>query len=277
MNRYKILIVDDLAENIQILSRCYEDLCPDYVLYQATSGKAAFELAVKLNIDIIVSDWEMPGMSGIDLITAIKAEPKTTHIPIIIVTGILLSPSDLKEALSAGAYDYLRKPVDSVELAARTNSALLYVKMHQRELAAKDLELTEKTMLMARYNQFNQELVKKLKAIENIAPMQTQVKQLVTELMNDIEQNAAQAGWKHFEMAFQNVYPEFSKTVTEKFPDLTPGDLRHLILIRLGLSNKDMASMLYQSPDSIKVNRSRIRKKLGISNETNLQTFLIML
>lgn len=277
INRYKILIVDDVAENIHVLTNCYEALHPDYILYQATSGKAALDLALRLRVDIIISDWEMPGMSGIELVKALKAEPGTAHIPVIIVTGVMLSASDLDIALSAGAYDYLRKPIDSVELSARTNSALHCVNMHQSELAVKDLELTEKTMLLASNNQFNLGIAKKLKQLETIVNGTPEVRALIREMLEDIDRNAREANWDHFEMSFHNVHPEFSRNITRRFSGLTPAELRHCILIRLGMSNKDMASVLFQSPDSVKVTRSRIRRKLGISNEINLQSFLMMI
>lgn len=277
MNQIKILIVDDAIENIQTLTAYFEQLHPEYRLYQATQGYIAFEIAIKMKIDLIITDWEMPGMSGIELLKVLKEEPQTAHIPVIMVTGVMLSPSDLDNALSAGAYDYLRKPVDPVELAARTNSAICFVSMHLKELAAKNLELTEKSMLLTRSNQFNIDVSKRLKQLECMVNENFEARSLIRELLRNIEQKTKEDNWEHFEVAFQNVYPEFSKSITWMFPVLTPGDLRHCILIRLGMSNKDMASVLYQSPDSIKVNRSRIRKKLGIQNETNLQSFLAMI
>lgn len=276
-NRYKILIADDIAENIQTLTKCYEELHPEYILYQATSAKAALELAVTKAVDIIISDWEMPGMSGIDLVKALKANPETSHIPAIIVTGVMISASDLDLALTAGAYDYLRKPVDRTELAARTNSAIQLVKMHRQELTVKNLELVEKTMLLTRNNQFNAAIAGKLKKIGKLIENHAEATSLIIEILNDIASNACEASWNYVEKAFENVHPEFSKRITQRYPHLTSAELKHCILIRLGLSNKDMASVLCQSPDSVKVTRSRIRRKLGIGNETNLHSFLMMI
>lgn len=277
MNNFKILIVDDIIENIQTLTNYFEQLHPEYRLFQATRGQTAFEIAKTMKIDLIISDWDMPGMSGIELVKALKAEPKTAHIPVIIVTGVMISAFDLDNALSAGAYDYLRKPVDPVELAARTNSAICYVSLHLKELAAKNLELTEKTMLLSRNNQFNIELAKKIKQLEALIDGNNGARTAITEILGDIEQKSRESNWVHFEVAFQNVHPEFSRNIINKYPFLTPGELRHCILIRLGLNNKDIASVLYQSADSIKVTRSRIRKKLQIENDRNFQSFLAMI
>jgi len=277
MNQIKILIVDDVVENIQTITSYFERLQPEYRLFQATQGHIAFEIAKNMKVDLIISDWEMPGMSGLDLLKVLKEDAQTSHIPVIIVTGVMLTPSDLENALTAGAYDYLRKPVDPVELSARTNSAICFVSMHLKELAAKNLELTEKSIMLARNNQFNIEVSKRLKQLEGMVADYVDARSLIKELIVNIEQKTREDNWGHFEVAFQNVHPDFSRNITQKFPVLTPGDIRHCILIRLGMSNKDMASVLFQSTDSLKVTRSRIRRKLGISNQTNLQSFLMMI
>ncbi len=274
MNRYKILIVDDLPENIQTLTRCYETLHPEYILYQAISGKAALELAGTMKIDLILSDWDMPGMSGIDMVRSLKADALTAHIPIIIVTGVMLSSADLDIALSAGAYDYLRKPIEYTELAARTHAAIHLVEMHRKELADKNLELTQKTMLLTRPSQYNLEIVRNLERLEMLVDGQPEAQSIIREILDDLDRQCRESNWGHFEMAFHNVHPEFCKNIITEFPGLTPGELRQCILIRLGMNNKDMASVLCQNPDSIRVTRFRIRRKLRVGNEANLQSFL---
>jgi DNA-binding NarL/FixJ family response regulator len=216
----------------------------------------------------------MPGMSGIDLVRSLKADAKTAHIPVIIVTGVMLSAADLNIALSAGAYDYLRKPVEYTELTARTHAAIQYVEIHLKELAGKNLELTQKSMLLTRNNQFNLEVVKNLKQLETLIGDKPEARSIIGEILDNLDRQSKECNWGHFEMAFHNVHPEFCKNIITAFPGLTPGELRQCILIRLGMSNKDMASVLYQSPDSIRVNRFRIRRKLRVGYETNLQSFL---
>jgi CheY-like chemotaxis protein len=275
LKRYKILLVDDIAENIQTLTNCFEELHPEYILYQATSGKAALELADSLKIDIIISDWDMPGMTGVDMVKQLKANPKTSNIPVIIVTGVMLSTQDLNIAFSAGAYDYLRKPVDCVELVARTHAAIQYVEMHLKQLAVKNFELIEKTALLTRHNQGYIEIAKKLQHLIQHEDS-TENQKFIKEIIEEIDQKAKETNWSHFEVAFQNVHPEFSKNILHSFPSITPSELRHCILVRLGMNTKDMASILYQSAESIKVTRSRIRKKLQIDNDTNLQSYLCL-
>jgi len=274
MEHYKILIVDDVVENIQTITRFLESSHPEYRLYQATGGRAALQLSESTSFDLIISDWDMPGMSGIDLIRKLKADDKTSHIPVIVVSGVMLSARDLDLAMEAGAYDYLRKPVDPVELSARVNSSLTFASTHHKEIEKKNLELVEKTLILIKNSEFNIEMSKKLKQLAESCDQNNKTKELAQNLMQDLEQKMNEDSWQHFEVAFQNVHAEFSKNLVSQYPQLTPAELRHCILLKLGLNNKDIASLLYQSPDSLKVSRSRLKKKLRIGDDLNFHSFL---
>lgn len=277
MFAYKVLIVDDEPENIKTIAEMLEREHPEYRLYQATTGQTALEIAKDHKTDLVISDWQMPGMSGIELTKALKSDPDTHHIPVIIVTGVMLTPADLEIALAAGAHDYMRKPVDAVELSARTHSALRIVSMHLQDIQNKNKELDEKTLLLIKNNQFNINLEKKLSNLVESENLSAKAKSDIREIINALNEKLNEDNWQQFEIAFHNVYPGFSNSLLSRFPELTPGELKHSILISLGLNIKDMASVLHQHPDSIKVTRSRIRRKLGLSNEINLQSFLMMI
>ena len=274
MENFKVLIVDDVVENIQTISSLLEESHPEYRLFQANSGSAAIELTKRDSFDLIISDWDMPVVSGIELIKRLKADEKTSHIPVIIVTGVMMTTDDLQLALMAGAYDYLKKPVDPVELSARANSALMLASCHLKEIEKKNVELVEKTLILIKNNEFNIEMAKNLKKLMEIFDNNVEAKAMIHRLIDEIDEKIKQDSWQHFEIAFQNVHSEFSKNLILQFPHLTPGELKLCILIKLGINIKDMASLLYQSPDSLKVARSRLRKKLQLANDTNLHNFL---
>lgn len=154
MEFYKILICDDNPPNTKILVKLLEETGAPYKMYQALSGEMACKVALKVKPDLIIMDWEMPGMSGIDVIRQLKADPVTQWIPIIMATGAMTSSENLNTALEAGAVDYIRKPIDKIELTARVHSALILgeaiKESHQksnelarlnRELKSKDQEL----------------------------------------------------------------------------------------------------------------------------------------
>ncbi|EAY25401.1 hybrid sensor histidine kinase/response regulator [Microscilla marina] len=119
-----ILIVDDQSENIQTITHFLEEAQQGYELLIASNGKIAFEVAKKTLPDLIITDWDMPFMNGLELTQAVKTNASTQHIPILLITGVYTSSEDLKTALDAGAHDYLRKPIQKVELWARASSVL---------------------------------------------------------------------------------------------------------------------------------------------------------
>jgi len=129
----KILIVDDEAPNLGAIARCFE-LRPDlpYEVLQSTSAPKALDIAGLELPDLIITDWDMPEINGIELIRRLKSNPLTAEIPVIMCTGVMTTSENLQAALSAGAVDYIRKPVDAIELIARTHSMLQLASSFQR-------------------------------------------------------------------------------------------------------------------------------------------------
>jgi PAS domain S-box-containing protein len=130
---YKILVIEDDISTLTILLDYIAEISPDYDLLQATDGKIGLFIATEELPDLIITDWEMPKMDGIELLIKLKQNAKTRNIPIIMCTGVMTSSQNLKTALDAGANDYIRKPIDKIELQARINSNLKYAKSLQSE------------------------------------------------------------------------------------------------------------------------------------------------
>ncbi len=79
---YKILIVDDVIDNLKAMSAIIEANHPSYKIFQANSGESALNALKYVTPDIILSDWEMPDMTGIELIRQIKQMlPPVTFLP----------------------------------------------------------------------------------------------------------------------------------------------------------------------------------------------------
>jgi len=275
MRNYNILIVDDIVECIQTITGFLEESHPEYRLFQATSGRSAMHSIELTTFDLILCDWDMPGMTGIELLAHLQSGEKTQHIPVIIVTGVMMNPKDLDNALEAGAHDYIRKPVDPVELSARVNSALKFVSCHHQEIERKNLELVEKTLMLIKNHEYFLELEKKIHNLEKISGQIREARSIVNEINHELEQKIREDSWQHFDIAFQNVHPEFSKKLATRYTNLTPGEMRLCILLKLGINNKDMSTILFQSPASLRVARSRLRKKLQIGDKVNVQSFLV--
>jgi len=117
----KILIVDDLPENVYMLQDRLEH--EGYDIITAYDGKAGIEKAESEKPDLILLDVMMPGITGIEVCKTLVTDDRTKHIPIILVTA-KVGAEDTKEGLEAGAFDYIKKPFNRIELLARVNSAL---------------------------------------------------------------------------------------------------------------------------------------------------------
>lgn len=105
MKNHSILIVDDDSMTRQTLSMALSD---DYLTHTAKSGLEALEIMARENIDVILSDLDMPGMNGIELLDKLAAAGR--HIPVIIITGQGTVETAV-EAMKLGASDYVTKPV----------------------------------------------------------------------------------------------------------------------------------------------------------------------
>lgn len=119
-NSISILVVDDEPENFDVIEGLF--LNQDYELNYAPNGQDALEsLGNFFHPDIILLDVMMPGIDGIEVCRQIKAMPEWQAVPIIMITA-LTSKEDLAHCLSAGADDFISKPVNSLELRARVHS-----------------------------------------------------------------------------------------------------------------------------------------------------------
>ena len=117
----RILIVDDELLNRQLLEVI---LKPEgYLLRTAGSGEEALAIVAEQPPDLILLDIMMPGMDGYEVARKIKGDPATTHIPIIMITALDDHYTRLL-GLSAGAEDFLGKPVDRGELCERVKQLL---------------------------------------------------------------------------------------------------------------------------------------------------------
>ena len=128
----KILIVDDQPENLQAIADLFKQNDHFCEIMKAPNGRIALKLIEKKLPDLIITDWEMPVMDGIEFVKQLRNNNITIDIPVIMCTGAMTTSENLQTALEAGASDYIRKPVDEIELVARTNSMLKLAESQQR-------------------------------------------------------------------------------------------------------------------------------------------------
>ena len=115
----RILVVDDIPTNVKLLEA---RLSAEYFdVLTAEDGFKALAICEKEQVDIILLDIMMPGMDGFEVCDRLKSNPKTAHIPVVMVTA-LDQPSDRVRGLKAGADDFLTKPVNDLQLISRVKS-----------------------------------------------------------------------------------------------------------------------------------------------------------
>ncbi len=126
----RILVVDDIEANVRLLEA---RLMAEYFqVLTANCGKDALEICANGQCDIVLLDVMMPEMDGFEVCRRLKADPKTMHIPVVMVTALDQS-EDRVQGLDAGADDFLTKPVNDLALITRVKS-LVRLKMLTDEL-----------------------------------------------------------------------------------------------------------------------------------------------
>ncbi len=128
----RILVVDDNPVNIRLIKTILEK--EGYDTVSATDGPAAIETARAESPDLVLMDIFMGEMSGLDACRLIKEEKETGDIPVIFVTANT-DDAVLQKAFESGGSDYVRKPINRVELISRIRSVLT-----QRMLVEKIVE-----------------------------------------------------------------------------------------------------------------------------------------
>jgi len=117
----RILVIDDLPENVFMLQDRLEH--EGYEVLTAYDGYSGIQKAQAELPDLILLDIMMPDINGIEVCKTLVQDTNTSDIPIILVTA-KTGAEDTKDGLDAGAFDYIKKPFNKIELLARVRSAL---------------------------------------------------------------------------------------------------------------------------------------------------------
>lgn len=123
MSRLKILLADDEPFNLKLYEKMLKE--HDFQISTATNGKECLEKVREHSPDLIILDWNMPVMDGIEALEILKKDTATKDIPVLMITGVMTSSEDLAYAMTVGANDFLKKPFDKQELNARVKNILL--------------------------------------------------------------------------------------------------------------------------------------------------------
>ena len=137
-DRGTLLLVDDLPQNIRLLEAV---LAPrGYAIVKAESGREALEKVTAEPVDLVLLDILMPEMDGYAVCRALRDDPATQFLPVVMVTAS--GDQEKVAAIEAGADDFITKPFDQAELVARVSS-LLRIKRYHDTIEAQAAELAE--------------------------------------------------------------------------------------------------------------------------------------
>ena len=130
----RVLVVDDIEQNRKLLT---DKLKNEYFhVITAVDGEDAIERALAEEPDVILMDIMMPKLNGVEACRRLKNDPRTEHIPIVLVTA-LNEREDRLRGLGAGADDFLTKPVNDLQLLSRVRALTKY-KMVADELRKRE-------------------------------------------------------------------------------------------------------------------------------------------
>ncbi len=140
----------------------------------------------------------------------------------------------------------------------------------EKELVeTKNRELSSSTVLLMKKNKVLQEM---LKEMDNIPQNNKYItKGLQQKIQSELKEDET---WDSFKLHFDKVHPSFFSILKERFPKLTDNDLRLCAYIRIGLNNKQIAQMLVVQSKAVLQARYRLKKKMGLTDEANINDYL---
>ncbi|CDF80976.1 tetratricopeptide repeat family protein [Formosa agariphila KMM 3901] len=147
----------------------------------------------------------------------------------------------------------------------------------QRENTIKTSALTNYSLHLAHKNKMISDITRTLNNIKdrNSVLIKSKIETLIKDIDLDISQEQE---WTEFINFFEQIHPHFSQNLKKDVTkELTASELRLCVLLRLNLSSKEIASILRITPDSVRIARYRLRKKLPIDSKEDLQVFLLNL
>ncbi len=282
----RVLVVDDDESVRRSVAAHLEDLGHEVI--HAADGKSAVAKFSKHLPDMVLMDLRMPVMGGMEAMKAILAESEET--PILVISGVG-QIADAVEAIRAGAWDYLVKPIDDLSIlslamdrAEEKRSLKRQVREYQLHLESQvqertaDLQTANESLLhktIALKEVVNSVQTEKREALQTIG---TQIDQTVMPLLQRLKEMLPAAGKpivENIEESLKRIALAEAEPLTQLAGSLTPTEMRICRLIRKEMTSKEIAQAEGISPETVETHRRNIRRKLKLSNEqVNLTVYL---
>jgi DNA-binding response OmpR family regulator len=140
---FNLLVVDDNPTNLELMARIVENSLPEVRCLTARSAAEGFLYIKDERIDGAFIDVQMPAVNGFDMCRRLKGEPRTTHIPVVLLTAHIATPQSRAEGLDAGAQDFISQPVSNIEMLARIR-VMLRLQRERANLSVQNQQLHQK-------------------------------------------------------------------------------------------------------------------------------------
>jgi response regulator RpfG family c-di-GMP phosphodiesterase/DNA-binding CsgD family transcriptional regulator len=300
----KILIVDDVTENIKILINLFEK---QYDIFFSKEGKTALDLAITQKPDLILLDIIMPDMDGYEVCRQLKAHKKTREIPVIFIST-LEDVDEKVKGFKAGCVDYITRPFLADEVKIRVNNQITLFRLQtglesqiklrtaemeriNRELQAEIQERSRAENELKNQRQVLEDANITLKTIlakkdeakhEMEESILSNVKQTVNPYLEKLKHSGLTCLQQEYvnllETKLNDLVSPLIRILSSNYLNLTATEIKVADLIRHGRSTKGIAGLLGLSFHTIEFHRKNIRKKLGLTDKhSNLRTYLTSL
>ena len=251
-------------KNLEIGRNLYEDLYAQDATSQLALFQALFEIERK---DHDLAQLE----SDQKLSNTIKITLGSSLVLIVMLGSVVISRQRLSIKRNNDIIE--QEQVKNKLMLTEVENTHLHEQRLQQELNAKSKALTSHTLHIISKNKMLEDIQQKLSDFLKEGPGDH--RKSIKSLVKMIEQNFVQdKDWDDFRKIFEQVHQDFFHRLQRDSHELTPAELRLAALIRLNIPSKDIAVVLGISPDSLRIARYRLRKKLGINQGDSLSHFI---
>ena len=148
------------------------------------------------------------------------------------------------------------------------------IKTAEEQVEVKNKELATNALQFLRLNNLQESILKELRQLKTAFTLRGKEKRMVCDIEELAKQIASEREWKDFQFYFEQVDKDFFRQLSERYPDLTSNEKHLCVLFKLGLTNKDVASLTGRSLQSIGMAKFRLKTKLQADNAEDLNQFL---
>lgn len=147
----------------------------------------------------------------------------------------------------------------------------------QEQLESKNRELASKALEMLRLNETISSIINKLEDFNNSVDKNPEMVKHIKYIIHELENQTKQNIWNEFDKIFKNIHSDFYSKLLSICPDLTATEIKTAALLKLNLTTKEIAAIAFKSEGGVKTTRYRLRKKLGLSGDEKLISYLMQI